>query len=186
MGQCPSIPGIDSDFFASSLLLSRRTCGVFHLDLYWLHVLSKIVTAIKIENKTVRYQTMHISHIALWTNDLERFKHFYVTYFQAVASPHYSNRARGFESCFLELKSGPRIEAMKVDGLLSKALKPKDRRVGLAHMAISLGSEMNVDQLTQRLKFDGFSILSEPRRTGDGYYESVVLDPDGNQIELTV
>jgi len=63
--------------------------------------------------------------------------------------------------------------------------EPGAHRMGLTHVAISVGSEQWVDELTQRLKADGFPVLDGPRRTGDGYYESVVVDPDGNRIEIT-
>lgn len=129
---------------------------------------------------------MHINHIAVWTCDLERFKRFYVGYFQAIAEPHYQNQQRGFESFCLNFHSGPRIEVMKIEGLIQKDSAYDDRRVGLNHIAISIGSEANVDLLTQRLKKDGFCVLDGPRKTGDGCYESVVLDPDGNRIELTI
>jgi lactoylglutathione lyase len=56
--------------------------------------------------------------------------------------------------------------------------------MGLAHFALSVGSERRVDELTQRLAHDGYPVLDGPRRTGDGYYESVVLDPDGNRVEI--
>jgi len=128
---------------------------------------------------------MHIDHVALWTVDLERCKQFYVSYFGAVAGGEYVNPATGFESCFLSFADGARIEAMKTTTLSPVVIEPGAQRMGLTHIAISLGSEQLVDELTQRLKNDGFPILDGPRRTGDGYYESVTLDPDGNRIEIT-
>jgi lactoylglutathione lyase len=129
---------------------------------------------------------MQIEHIALWTNDIERCKQFYIRYFQASAGPRYVNPAKGFESCFLSFSSGARIEIMRSTSLSPVALEPGAQRMGLTHMAISTGSEQRVDELTSRLKEDGYQILDGPRRTGDGYYESVALDPDGNRIEITV
>ena len=128
---------------------------------------------------------MRIDHIALWTTDLERCKQFYLSYFGAVPGDGYVNAAKGFESCFLSFKDGARIEAMKTSTLSPVAVEPGAQRMGLTHIAISLGSECLVDELTQRLKNDGYPILDGPRRTGDGYYESVTLDPDGNRIEIT-
>jgi lactoylglutathione lyase len=128
---------------------------------------------------------MHIDHIAIWTTDLERCKHFYVSYFGAVAGAGYANPAKGFESCFLNFADGARIEAMKTTTLTPVVIEPGAQRMGFTHIAISLGSEQLVDALTERLKRDGFPILDGPRRTGDGYYESVTLDPDGNRIEIT-
>lgn len=128
---------------------------------------------------------MRIEHIALWTTDLERCKRFYVSYFGATAGADYVNPAKGFESCFLSFTDGARIEAMKTTVLSPVVIEPGAQRMGLTHIAISVGSEQQVDALTQRLKNDGFPILDGPRRTGDGYYESVTLDPDGNRIEIT-
>ena len=128
---------------------------------------------------------MHIEHVALWTTDLERCKQFYVTYFGAVASKGYANPAKGFKSCFLSFSHGARLEVMKTTTLSPVTTEPGAQRLGLTHLAISVGSEHLVDALTQRLRDDGFPVLDGPRRTGDGYYESIVLDPDGNRIEIT-
>jgi len=128
---------------------------------------------------------MRIEHIALWTDDIERCKRFYITYFGAVAGTGYANSKKGFESCFLSFTDGARIEVMKTTSLKPVAIESGAQRMGLTHIAVSVGSEEQVDALTQRLKADGFSIQDNPRRTGDGYYESIVLDPDGNRIEIT-
>jgi len=126
-----------------------------------------------------------IEHIALWTTDLERCKAFYAAYFGARPGKHYRNAAKGFESCFLEFADGARIELMTTSTLAPVAIAPGAQRMGLTHVALALGSEQRVDELTLRLRADGHAVLDGPRRTGDGYYESVVLDPDGNRIELT-
>lgn len=128
---------------------------------------------------------MRIDHIALWTDDLERCKQFYVRYFGALAGNGYVNQSKGFESCFLSFKEGARIEAMKTTSLRPVAFEPGVQRMGLTHFAVSVGSKELVDELTRRLKGDGYPVLDGPRTTGDGYYESVVLDPDGNRIEIT-
>ena len=128
---------------------------------------------------------MRIEHIALWTNDIERCKQFYTSYFGARAGAGYVNAKKGFESCFLSFADGARIEAMRTTSLSPVVIEAGAQRMGLTHIAISLGSEQLVDELTQRLRDDGYPVLDGPRRTGDGYYESVVLDPDGNRIEIT-
>lgn len=128
---------------------------------------------------------MRIDHIALWTDDIERIKNFYVLYFGATADVAYTNPKKGFSSCFLSFSEGARIEVMKTETLRPVILEHGVQRMGLVHFAISLGSERQVDELTQRLQDDGYAILDGPRKTGDGYYESVALDPDGNRIELT-
>jgi len=129
---------------------------------------------------------MHIEHIALWTEDLTRVTEFYVRYFNAVPGSRYRNPAKGFESVFLSFDGGARVEFMKTTMLAPVAIEAGAQRMGLTHLAISVGSEGRVDELTWRLKDDGYPVLDGPRRTGDGYYESVVLDPDGNRIEITV
>lgn len=128
---------------------------------------------------------MRIEHIALWTDDIERCTDFYVRYFGASAGPGYENRGKGFESRFLSFADGARIEVMKTSRLTPIVVEPGAQRMGLTHLAISVGSEEQVDALTQRFAADGVAVLDGPRRTGDGYYESVVLDPDGNRIEIT-
>jgi len=127
---------------------------------------------------------MRIEHVAIWTSNLARCKRFYVTYFGATAGPDYAIPAKGFESCFLSFKDGARLEAMTTTSLVLAVLPPGIQRLGLTHLAISVGSERLVDELTQRLRNDGIAIVDGPRRTGDGYYESVVIDPDGNRIEI--
>ncbi|WP_129642397.1 VOC family protein [Peristeroidobacter agariperforans] len=129
---------------------------------------------------------MRIEHLALWTDDLARIRDFYVTYFDAVAGSGYRNAAKGFESVFLSFTDGARLEFMKSTTLSPVVIEAGAQRMGLTHFAMSVGSEERVDALTQRLKRDGYPVLDGPRRTGDGYYESVVLDPDGNRIEITV
>ena len=127
---------------------------------------------------------MRIEHVAMWTTDLGRCKHFYTAYFGATASPNYLNPAKGFESCFLTFDGGARLEVMTTTSLSLAELAPGAQRLGLAHMAISVGSDAAVDELTKRLRSDGIAVVDGPRRTGDGYYESVIIDPDGNRIEI--
>ena len=128
---------------------------------------------------------MRIDHLALWTHDLERIKSFYEKYFQANAGQKYVNPIKNFESYFLTFVQGGRLEIMQMPGI--DAPDQKDTHTtGLSHFAISVGSKHSVDNLTETLRHDGYKVIGEPRTTGDGYYESVVLDPDGNRIEITV
>jgi lactoylglutathione lyase len=129
---------------------------------------------------------MRIEHVGIWTQDLQAMKDFYCTWFQAEAGPGYANEAKGFESCFLTFPSGARLELMRSTAKFNGSQKPAETHTGYAHLAFSTGSEMHVDILTQQLREAGHTVLDGPRRTGDGYYESVILDPDGNRVEITV
>lgn len=129
---------------------------------------------------------MQIEHVAVWTKNLEALREFYVQYFGARAGSKYVNPKRGFESYFLQFESGGRIEIMSLPTLDQTKGDHKNPGVGYAHIAFCVGSKERVEQLTARLQEAGFKVLSDPRTTGDGYYESVILDPDGNQIEITI
>jgi lactoylglutathione lyase len=125
-----------------------------------------------------------IEHVAIWTGDLERLRAFYERYLGGVAGERYENESTGFRSYFLDL-GGARLELMEMPTVAERPVGDQ-QRLGLAHIAFALGSEQAVDELTELLRSDGYAILDGPRRTGDGYYESVVRDPDGNRVELTV
>jgi len=125
-----------------------------------------------------------IEHIALWTSDIDRLANFYAKYLGATVAARYANRAKGFESRFLEFDGGARLELMQTSTLQPVAFERGAQRMGFTHLAITVGAERRVDELTSLLREAGFQVVDGPRRTGDGYYESVVLDPDGNRIEL--
>jgi lactoylglutathione lyase len=129
---------------------------------------------------------IRIEHVALWTGDLDRIVDFYCTYFSASAGARYANPAKGFESLFLMFGDGARLEVMRTSQLEPVEHAPGAQRMGLTHLAVSVGSKQGVDELTSRLRHDGYEVVDGPRTTGDGYYESVVLDPDGNRIEVTI
>jgi len=129
---------------------------------------------------------MHIEHIALWTKDIDRLCSFYETWFGAAAGNKYVNETKDFSSCFLTFPSGVRLEIMRSGVAGNHSAMHEPVAAGYAHIAFSVGSEEAVDDLTQRINDAGYVILDGPRWTGDGYYESVVLDPDGNRIEITV
>ena len=126
-----------------------------------------------------------IEHIALWVENLDTLSAFSAKTFGAQVGPRYVNAAKGFESSFLTFHSGGRIELMKTTRLSPTRHPPGVERMGLTHLAISLGSEAARNEMTERLRLDGITVLDGPRHTGDGYYESVVLDPEGNRIEIT-
>ncbi len=127
---------------------------------------------------------MTIEHIAIWVRDIEIMRNFYVTYFKMSSSIKYENKSKEFLSYFLSFESGARIEIMQKSGI-SANLQDKGVTHGFTHVAISLGSCKKVDELTEQLRLDGYKVFAEPRTTGDGYYESVILDPEGNHIEIT-
>lgn len=128
---------------------------------------------------------MRIDHVALWTRDLERCVEFYVKYFGAEAGARYENAAKGFASRILRFGDGARMEVMTTTRLAPVGLEAGVERMGLTHLAFAVETERAVDELTARLREDGFAVVDGPRRTGDGCYESVVLDPDGNRVEVT-
>ena len=129
---------------------------------------------------------MNIEHIAIWSEDIEVLKAFYEKYFNASANQRYENTTKGFASYFLSFESGARLEIMQMEGIEKREKSIEKQFVGLAHFAISVGSEEAVNELTTKFQTDGYILVDGPRRTGDGYYESVILDPDGNHIEITV
>ena len=129
---------------------------------------------------------MKIEHVALWTEDLERLVSFFRTYFGARVGDLYTNASKGFQSRFVTFDGGARLEIMSTSTHDPVKYDAGAQRMGLTHLAVSVGSEERVDELTRQLRTDGYPVLDGPRRTGDGYYESVVLDPDGNRIEVTV
>lgn len=129
---------------------------------------------------------MHIEHLAVWVLDLEQMRTFYEYYFGATANAEYINPTKGFSSYFLTFPDGgPRLELMQMPGI-SSLPDASTQYMGLTHLAFSVGSEQNVNALTERFRADGYQIAGEPRRTGDGYYESVILDPEGNRLEVTI
>ena len=127
---------------------------------------------------------MNIEHIAIWVRDLEVMKDFYESYFGAIAGDQYHNPHKNFTSYFLRFQSGSRLELMHKPEIADRL--SEQEQLGLTHLAISVGSKNAVDELTQALRAQGHTVVGEPRTTGDGYYESVVLDPENNRIEITV
>lgn len=127
---------------------------------------------------------MKISHIAIWCNDLEKERDFYEKYFKAQSGAKYVNKAKQFESYFLEFESGARLELMHKPNVAGLPISTNVLHLGLAHLAFAAKSREEVDVMTENLRAGGCYIAGEPRITGDGYYESIILDPEGNLIEI--
>ena len=127
---------------------------------------------------------MKIEHIALYVNDLEKARDFFVKYFGAASNDGYHNVKTDFRSYFLTFDDGSRLELMTKPDLTDSG--DFLNRFGYAHIAFSVGSKEKVDALTETLKMDGYPVISGPRTTGDGYYESCILGFEGNLIEITV
>lgn len=127
---------------------------------------------------------MKIEHVALYVKDLEEARNFFVRYLGAKSNEGYHNQKTGFRSYFLSFEDGARLELMNKPEMPDLPKEPA--RTGYAHIAFSVGSREKVDTLTAQLRSDGYEIVSGPRTTGDGYYESCILAIEGNQIEITV
>jgi len=128
---------------------------------------------------------MKIEHLGLWVQDLELMRSFYLKYFDTSSEEKYINPKTKFQSYFILFgESKTRLELMMRPDIRSDNSK-RGFNMGIAHFAISVGGKDIVNQLTERLRNDHFTIFSEPRTTGDGYYESVVLDPEGNYLEIS-
>ena len=127
---------------------------------------------------------MKIEHVAMYVNDLEKARDFFIKYLGGVSNDGYHNTKTGFKSYFISFDDGSRLE------LMNKPEMTDDEKVlartGYIHIAFSLGSKDAVDELTERLKFNGYEVVSGPRTTGDGYYESCIVGIEGNQIEITI
>jgi lactoylglutathione lyase len=126
---------------------------------------------------------MKIEHVAIWANDIDKVCEFYRKYFGGVVHPIYHNPVKQFTSRFVTFESGARLEVMHrpdIDALFHV------EHCGLTHLSFSVGSKEEVDRLTRQMSDAGIQVIGEPRTTGDGYYESVVLDPEGNRVEITI
>lgn len=128
---------------------------------------------------------MKIEHLAIWVDDLETMKAFYLKYFDTYAGEKYTNEKKQYTSYFIHFgEDNTRLELMNKPNIAS-VIGQRGFATGIAHLAISVDSNEKVDELTETFRKDGYTIFSEPRTTGDGYYESVVLDPEGNLVEIT-
>ena len=126
--------------------------------------------------------SVRIEHVALWVRDLEAVAAFYARWFGARMGERYENPRKGFASRFLEFDGGARLEVMTRADVEARG---DGERLGLAHVAMVVGNEAAVDALAARFAAEGIAVIDGPRRTGDGYYECVVPDPEGNRVEVT-
>jgi lactoylglutathione lyase len=128
---------------------------------------------------------MKIEHLAIWVDDLELMKSFYLKYFDTTSGDKYTNEKNQYTSYFIYFGEGKtRLELMHKPGI-TPVIGQRGFAKGVAHFAISVGGREKVHTLTERLRKDGYAIYCEPRTTGDGYYESVVLGPEGNYLEIS-
>lgn len=127
---------------------------------------------------------MKIDHIAIWTRNLEGMRNFYIHYFDASSTEIYYNHSKEFRSYFLSFNGECKLEIMEMPRIPSSKNDIIKQFIGLIHFAINVGSKGKVDQLTNLLRMDGYRVIGEPRTTGDGFYESIILDPDGNRVEI--
>ncbi|MDO9375132.1 MAG: VOC family protein [Bacteroidota bacterium] len=129
---------------------------------------------------------MILEHVAIYTNDLERLKNYYVQYFGAHSNEMYVNPTTNFSSYFLSFESGARLELMQKPGIpANKNDTVVEQHEGIIHLAFGVTTMQMVDEKATELRDHGFSILRGPRKTGDGYYEFETLDPDNNRLEVT-
>ncbi len=125
---------------------------------------------------------MKLDHVAMYVNDLETARDFFIRYFGAVSNEMYHNPRTGLKTYFLSFDRGARLEIMSRPDM---ADLPKDPLRTLVHLAFCVGGKEKVDQLTERLRADGYAVVSGPRITGDGYYESCIEGPEGNLVEIS-
>ena len=128
---------------------------------------------------------MIIEHIAIWVRDLEVMRAFYESYFGGVSNVKYRNEKKNYESYFISFDSGARLELMEMPGITDAGKTGHEQFIGLTHLAFSVGSKEKVDEMTEIFRASAYEVVGEPRWTGDGYYESVILDPEKNRIEIT-
>lgn len=124
---------------------------------------------------------MKIHHIAIWTFRLEELREFYIRYFNGTSNEKYINPKKGFESYFIYFDDGAALELMSRTDVQNTPIE--ENKLGLTHFALSFPSKEDVLRTTEQLRSDGYTIAGEPRTSGDGYFESVILDPDGNRVE---
>lgn len=131
-------------------------------------------------------EVMKLEHVAIWAEDIDKLRSFYETYFCAHSNKKYINPEKKYSSYFLSFESGARLEIMQMGSVIGRECDYTKNYYGMAHISFSVGSKENVDEVTSALQKDGYTVLDGPRKTGDGYYESAVLDPEENRLEITI
>ena len=126
---------------------------------------------------------MKIEHVAMYVNDLDTAKEFFVSLLGGVSNQGYHNEKTGFRSYFISFEDGARLEIMSKPEMEVDPKTPN--RTGYSHIAFSVGSREKVDELTEKIRLSGYKVISGPRTTGDGYYESCIVAIENNQIEIT-
>lgn len=127
---------------------------------------------------------MKVDHIAFWVDDLEEMRNFYLQYFDTASGELYVNPEKKFSSYFISFKGGDsRIELMSRQDIIKINATP-GISIGLTHLALTVGNSIKVNEMVELFRKDGYKIIGEPRISGDGYYEAVILDPENNVIEL--
>lgn len=127
---------------------------------------------------------MKIEHIAIWSSDIDKLADFYIRYFDGQKGQRYHNPRKGFTSYFVAFEDGCRLEIMHRADIPASATDPIQQATGITHFAFDLATEAAVNEKTEELRAAGYQVIDGPRTTGDGYYESVVLDPENNRLEL--
>ena len=141
---------------------------------------------LNLPNHKQEKSVMTLEHVAIWTNDLERLKVYYMKYFGGIPNEKYTNEKKGFHSYFISFRSGARLELMTRAGIPDNQNDTiHTQHQGIIHLAFGVETMKEVDQKAKELQEDGYSILSGPRKTGDGYYEFETLDPNNNRLEVT-
>lgn len=127
---------------------------------------------------------MRLHHVAIWVNDLEKIKDYYIKYFGATSNELYMNKTNGFSSYFLTFNSGAQLEIMNRPDIPDNANDSIKQYKGIIHLAFSVNSKEEVNAKAQQLQADGYKVLRGPRITGDGYYEFESIDPENNRLEV--
>jgi len=129
---------------------------------------------------------MILEHVAIWADNLELLKDYYVKYFDGISNDKYRNEQKQFSSYFISFKSGARLEIMSRPDIPANINDSVNAQyMGIIHLAFGVDTQQEVDEKMQQLLKDGYKILSGPRKTGDGYYEFETLDPENNRLEVT-